>query len=203
MNYCFNRVQKLYAKWQNEVSIMGYGNAPTFEEYYSQHELREIRLIKYAERLHSKSKEDKIKLKWFMITIRPKDDMVTFETFKENVELFVSELPFVELEYCFEQKGESLIEMGRGFHTHILFSTKKLNYWQSHILRSCKVKKYGFLKYTKPNCIQVDNVICLERAKEYIRGIKNDEDKELSCSFDKVWRETLGLLEIVSETREN
>lgn len=199
MNYCYNRIQKLYAKWDKYEREWG----ESFEDYYSRKEAEELRLIKYAERLHSSSKEGKLKLKYFMITIRPKSEDVTFETFKEDVELFVSELPYKELEYCFEQKGESLFELGKGFHVHIIFSTDKINYWQSHVLRDVKKKKYGFLKYTKPNCIQVDKILCIVRAKEYIRGIKNDEDKELSCEFDVIWREQLGLLDVFSDTRSS
>lgn len=198
MNYWCNRVQKLYAKWKKEEI-----DCISWDEFYKQNEKRELNLYKYAKALHSKSKEEEIKTKVFMITIRPKDNMVAFETFKADVELFISELPFKEVEYCYEQKGESLEELGKGFHTHIVFSTDKVNYWQSHILRDAKKKKYGFLKYTKANCIQVDKVICEKRAREYIRGIKNDEEKELSCQFDEVWRKQLEMVTIFREDRSS
>ena len=197
MNYCLNRVQQLYKKFMSDP------HADDWDSYFNERINNEVRLIKYAEKLHSLSKADKTNVKWFMVTVRPKYEDVSFEVFKNDVEFYVNELPFIDLEYCFEQKGESLDDIGKGFHVHIIFSTEKKNYWQSHILRDIKRNKYGFLKYTKANCIQVDNIVCLQRAQEYIRGSKNDVSKELSCSFDEEWRNSLGLVGVVSLTRKN
>jgi hypothetical protein len=175
----------------------------SWDDYFNRKVKREIDDMEYAKKMYNMYKGLEKKIKWWMVTIRPKYEDTSFEVFKEHVEFYVSELPYINLEYAFEQKGESLEDLGKGFHVHIIFSTEKVNYWQSHILRDIKRKKYKFLEYTKANCIQVDSIVCLQRAQEYIRGIKNDDAKELSCSFDEEWRKSLGIVSVVSDTREN
>ena len=197
MNYCLNRVQALRKQW------IKYDIDVPFEKYFEEKINWEVKNMEYAQRLFNAYKKGESKVRWWMVTIRPKYEDTSFDVFKEHVEFYVSELPYINLEYVFEQKGESLEDLGKGFHTHIIFSTEKVNYWQSHILRDIKRKKYKFLEYTKANCIQVDSVVCLQRAQEYIRGIKNDDNKELSCSMDAEWRNSLGIVSIVTDTREN
>lgn len=132
----------------------------------------------------------------YMITWRPPEG-VCFNTFLFNVNKFIKEWEskWAWYEYAFEQKGIDKATMGKGFHCHLIVATCAENYYPSHILRD-SVRAFP---YIAKNCIQVDTLKNVKRAKEYIRGDKDNAEKEPSVIMDKVWRETLGLQNIYSK----
>lgn len=121
----------------------------------------------------------------YMITIRPPNE-TSYKTLEHYTNLFITtwKSSWNWAEWAYEQKGTTKETLGFGVHVHIIICTTKNNYYPSHILRDTK-KAYPFVN---PACIQIDTLKNLERAKEYIRGIKNNPDKEMAVKADKEWR---------------
>lgn len=128
-----------------------------------------------------------------LITIRPPYGS-TFLKLKRETENFIEkwEKDWSWWEYAFEQKGETEENAGHGCHVHILMATTKANYYKSHIVRDAIRAFPG----TGTNCIDVQVVQNLVRAKAYIRGDKNNDAKVASCAIDTYWRKTKGLKDI-------
>lgn len=120
----------------------------------------------------------------YMITIRPADGSITFEKFKSDVMKFVQ--PLLNYELAFEQKGECTEDLGKGFHVHIIMKGTTEQHYPSKLLRNAQKE----FKYVAAHCIQVDTLRNLDKAREYIRGKKNDEKKMRAVEFDKQWRST-------------
>lgn len=134
--------------------------------------------------------------RWSMITIRPPLD-TPFITFKEDVEKFYNNYfakHAIEYEYAYEQIGENMDELGKGFHVHIIVKTCKINYYNSHMLRDAFI----IFHYVAKNCIKIESIKNLLRAKAYIRGDKNNTEKELGVEFNTPWRESQGLQALYS-----
>jgi len=131
--------------------------------------------------------------RWYMLTVRPPPG-TNIKTLVHTTETFVNawKADWQEYEYCYEQKGETEADMGKGCHVHMLIRTDKANYYPSHILRDAK----RAWPYVAANCIQVDTLVNVPKAKAYVRGTKNHADKEASAALDPVWRAREGLLEL-------
>jgi len=132
----------------------------------------------------------------YMITIRPPHD-TNWILFKNTTETFINKWKdsWTNYEYAFEQKGETIDDVGKGFHVHIIITTNKTNYYPSHILRDAK-KAWD---YVGSNCIQVDTLKNLAKAKGYIRGDKAQE-KQGAVAMDSIWREKIGIKEIYEKS---
>lgn len=130
--------------------------------------------------------------RWYMLSVRPPEG-TNIRTLKYAVEGFVKAWSsgWAEWEYAFEQKGETVDELGRGLHVHMVLRVSKANYYPSHILRDAK-RAFPFVA---ANCIQVDTLNNVARAKEYIRGGK-EEKKQGAAAMDRVWRQREGLQEL-------
>ncbi|WP_445772308.1 hypothetical protein, partial [Rheinheimera sp.] len=92
--------------------------------------------------------------------------------------------------YVLEQRGENEIEIGKGFHTHILI---KLNGHKkkSHIDRELKNQWKNILdteNYHIFNIKYIDNEEQLRKQK-YILGTKSEQSKHLKQEYDIIWRE--------------
>jgi len=131
--------------------------------------------------------------RWYMLTVRPPPGTDLLRL-KETTEAFVATWgsSWEEYEYAFEQKGETLEELGKGCHVHLVLRTSKSNYYPSHILRDAK----RAWPWVAANCIQCDALNNVARAKAYIRGDKGKEEKLASAAMDSVWRQREGLLEL-------
>jgi len=131
--------------------------------------------------------------RWYMLTVRPPPG-TNIRTLVHTTEAFVKswQSSWDEYQYCYEQKGEEEADMGKGCHVHMLIRTDKPNYYPSHILRDAK----RAWPYVAANCIQVDTLANVPKAKAYIRGAKNHPSKEASARMDPLWRAKEGLQEL-------
>jgi len=132
--------------------------------------------------------------RWYMLTTRPPPG-TNWHRYFHAVTEFVNKWKsqWCGWEYAFEQTGKSIETMGSGFHCHILFETTKPNYYPSHILRDAK----SSFPFIAANCIQVDTIVNITKAKAYIRGNKKEEKLE-GVSFNTPWRSSLHIQEIYS-----
>lgn len=128
--------------------------------------------------------------RWMMVTVRPPRE-IRWELFKSSVESFVAKWSrdWSSWEYAFEQKGTSEQTMGHGFHVHLIVCTNKKNYYKSHVLRDA-TRHFSFVA---ANCIQVDALKNVAKARSYIRGEKELPDKLAAVAWDQPWRDSLGL----------
>jgi len=131
-------------------------------------------------------KEDKLKNYWYLITIAPDKDKWILPTFIQKVKELCERKVFLEWEYCFEQKGETELDIGLNYHSHIVCESK---YLAMNILEK--------MKNLLPNCvIKIGNDKCkylkfesdVTFAKNYIRGDKHKKSKEAAVLMDSVWR---------------
>lgn len=125
----------------------------------------------------------------YMLTVRPPS--CNFATFKNSCDEFIGKWSkkWIWAEWAYEQKGTCIEDAGKGFHIHIVFCTNTPNYFPSHILRDA----YKSWPYVAPQCIQIDTLKDVERARYYIRGDKKNEAKEEACVIDVLWRLNMGL----------
>jgi len=129
---------------------------------------------------------------YYMLTIRPDDKNVTFNTFRHVVKQYIYD-KMVNYTYSFEQKGTSLEELGKGFHVHIIGT------WQARDKPNILTQTINYFKqFAAANCIQLD--ICRnpeEVVRKYLTEyISEDEHKITTKEWDTKWREDLGLKHI-------
>lgn len=127
------------------------------------------------------------------ITISP-EHSVTLDEFKETVERFTKRTVFdkSELQYTFEQTGETPESMGYHMHCHILCNKKvntspqkyhdMLKQTFKHIKHISDIKKYPASYFTEKS--------------DYLQGKKWDKNKEKAVEINKLWRERHNLLPI-------
>lgn len=153
--------------------------------------------LTYYNMLKRKLGKDNDNTRHYMLTVRPPHN-TNFETLKFSTESFVKkwESHWDNWEYAYEQKGETEDTLGYGCHVHIIISTTTPNYYPSHILKHAK----STWSYVAANCIQVDTLQNIPKAKEYIRGIKSDESKKQACVMDIKWREKNGIQQLYEKS---
>lgn len=128
------------------------------------------------------------------LTINPPPSMVLMD-FQKTIEKTLQTTKGLKLWiegylYVLEQRGENEIEIGKGFHTHILI---KLNGHKkkSHIDRELKNQWKNILdteNYHIFNIKYIDNEEQLRKQK-YILGTKSEQSKHLKQEYDIIWRE--------------
>lgn len=134
----------------------------------------------------------------FMITIRPKDNMVNIEVFKEKISKLVRRACFIEWTYSFEQKGTCPEDLGKGFHVHIVAQMKQRS--KSEVLRDITTSFNDWIRdgIIESNCIDV----CVTKNPEslvqnYLIDYKSDDDhKEPTKVWDGIWKEHNSLQDI-------
>lgn len=220
-NYFLNRAIKIYNRlhpditnFQQEqyvVDTLGY------DKWLDGQLQKEKKILEIAERLMNTNKEDwKLLISGseenqkefvgtlYMITIRPylkEHPDLTIQQFMSDVEEMLHGLKYHKLEYCIEQKGKSIEEIGTAFHIHILFNTIAKNWYKSHIITYALRSKFKYNLYTKPSAIQVDIISSLPASSQYIRGHKKgnglDGNPKMECiPYDKIFREMHNLQDI-------
>lgn len=138
----------------------------------------------------------------FMITIRPKDNMVNIEVFKEKVSKLVRRACFVDWTYSFEQKGTCPEDLGKGFHVHIVAQMKQRS--KSEVLRDVTTSFNDWIRdgIIESNCIDV----CITKNPEtlvqnYLIDYKSDDNhKEPTKIWDGIWRSDNSLQDIYRST---
>lgn len=126
----------------------------------------------------------------FFITIRPKDASIDFPTFMKKVQTFVNRACFIEYSYSFEQKGENMDELGRGFHVHIVARMKQKS--KGQVIRDTLST---FKDICEPQCVDVkicknpDSVI-----EGYLLNYESEDGHKIATKqWDDAWREREGI----------
>jgi hypothetical protein len=149
---------------------------------------------------------EKVKENLYWITLRPsdehKDRFLEFKKYCE--EKYFTRQMFVSCTWVWEQKGEDMNTMGRGYHVHILAqlttSTEK-----GHCIRNTKSTFNKFLNGDCPDAFvdvkKVSTILMKANLLHYMAGIKNstaEVNKEASCKMDTVFRNHYELQDVYS-----
>lgn len=104
--------------------------------------------------------------------------------------------------YVLEQRAENVEELGRGFHTHIIFNkgiknNKVVLEMSNTFKKMCDVSNFHFFN------LKAIGEEEHKRKLEYITGIKADDAKHLKQEMDVIWREKLGLKKYYTNQKIN
>lgn len=125
------------------------------------------------------------------ITINPKPG-VPFLKFSQKVEKLVKRAIFTDYFYVYEQRGNDMESLGKGFHTHIL-ATRNLNYKPSKVAKnvrnSCKTLVGNPNSNEQVNIQFIGEEYYADKL-EYITGQnKTGEGKDKKQMMDIIWRQ--------------
>lgn len=198
------RAKKEASKVADSMELAGHDWKEWYSKTYDSVIEREMKLfdeyIDLASNLHDrfnsiKQGVDPNKKKWFMITIRPDCNKVTFDMFNKRVLSLLDRKCFLRGSYSFEQKGESDDSIGHGFHVHIIAECTQVG--KAQVLRDVLSSWNEWIKngWISSNCIQVDKSPNPDELKKnYLIDYKsNDGHKEKTKQADQKWRLLLGL----------
>lgn len=155
-------------------------------------------LMKEINEDKKKKDDETAKSDYVFITINPKPDAPLTE-FRKNVEKSVSKTFIKKSLYVIEQRGESEMELGKGFHSHILLN--KGDYRISHLRREFARTFSKVCDVDNPHCFNVS--ICkkadLAKRQNYMLGTKADESKHKKQLMDKVFRNKFAIKDYYGE----
>jgi len=140
------------------------------------------------------SDKEKVKDMKF-ITFRP-DENCTFENFWNGIQGWIQRKWIKEFKLVFEQKGENLIEMGKGFHIHAIIkhtrnkSIPDMCIDIQEIMRKCCCT----FNNGQPDIKPIKTTADLNRCNNYMAEYKGDEPlKKIAFDCDEPWRNSMGL----------
>jgi hypothetical protein len=144
-------------------------------------------------RIYRESLKPTIEPHYFFITVNPKPD-VKLDLFMKLLVNFCKRKPITDYIYTIEQRGETIEEVGKGFHAHILVS------WDPAM--SKRVRQFcgeTFKRVIGSNNNHIINInkIPKEYFKDkidYMTGLKWDPEKDQKLKIDKIFREQNNIL---------
>lgn len=156
-------------------------------------------VLELAGKLHNKYREfvNPGKQDYFL-TIRPDDSKCTIEDFMEKVDRFVRRKCFISYRLSYEQKGESINDLGKGFHVHIVANMRQRA--KSEVLRDTLSSWNDWIKkgWITPNNIDIRTTKNPDKiVDEYLLEYKSDDGhKEKTKNCDTIWRQSKGILDL-------
>jgi len=138
--------------------------------------------------------QTKRKLDYIFLTINP-NPLITLKEFISVITKMMSKPWIEEYLYCYEQRGETEAECGKGFHFHAIIR-KPSNKSYAHIINEMSSSAN---KVCDSKCVKFFNIKQISseeknRKIEYIIGRKADAAKWLKQDMDIPFRERNNLL---------
>ena len=160
-----------------ELSIYGQ------DEIYQIIEWHEQRRI---DKLLKKSKQTDLIKEWYFLTINPAPN-INLTDFHKTIEKAVSKVWITTYLYVIEQRGENIEELGKGFHTHIIFN-KGIKHCK--VISEMKNTFKNMCDCSRDQLFNLKNIGEEEKTRkiEYITGIKKDDAKHLKQEMDIIFR---------------
>lgn len=132
---------------------------------------------------------------YYFITVNPKPD-TNLDVFLKLLANFVKRKPVLDYVYVIEQRGETIEEVGKGFHSHILVS------WDPKM--SKRVRQFcgeTFKRVIGCNSNKIINInkIPKEYYKDkidYMTGLKWDPEKDQKIKIDLIFRQKNNILSL-------
>lgn len=129
----------------------------------------------------------KDKTEFVFITVNPRPD-VSLKIFMDTIQKAISKVWIERYIYVIEQRGENEEELGKGIHTHILLYKGKKKLSELHREMGNTFKKIvdtsNYALFNISGCKDED----IDKRKNYMLGIKNDENKHLKQKMDVIYR---------------
>jgi len=160
--------------WENTHKEIG--------ELFLQHELLRIQRLRELQ-----SKKLDIDKQYYFLTVNPKPT-IGLRDFIKTVEKALSKKWLNYCIYVYEQRGECEAELGKGFHTHIIF---KKNLSHTHTLREMKNSFKNMCDTDNYHVYNIKNIGEEEKLRkiQYILDKKADNNKHLKQDMDIIWRQ--------------
>lgn len=124
---------------------------------------------------------------FYFITVNPDTTKITLDQFRCIVTKLLERKMFVNACYTFEQRGECIKDIGKGYHCHIICDKdSKLSPAQMQKNVYNTFKNYvGNIKHID---VRLYPTHCRKDKVDYLWGEKWDEGKEASVRLNKIWR---------------
>jgi len=131
---------------------------------------------------------------YFFLTINPKPSVALGE-FIKVINKLMSKKWLDNYLYVYEQRGEDLSELGKGFHFHLIFKKPKTLCYR-HILRELSNSSKSLCDTSNPGVFNLKSISEEEKERKivYITGRKADDAKHLKQDMDIIWRQNNNLL---------
>lgn len=136
-------------------------------------------------------KRIEIEKPYYFLTVNP-CEKIKLEEFIKVIKKAMAKTWISYYVYVLEQRGENETELGKGFHTHIIFNkgiknNKVVLEMSNTFKKMCDVSNFHFFNLKSIGDEEH------KRKLEYITGIKADDAKHLKQEMDVIWRKKLGL----------
>lgn len=144
--------------------------------------------------------EEKLRLTEYMfITVNPMED-ISLNTLINSINKYLSKITILEYIYVIEQRGTTDAELGKGIHAHMLVrhTSRKASDFKREAISTFKnvcdcQPKGNPTWFRKLNILPCDTSEDVERRREYMLGVKQDELKQTKQLLDKKFREKFKL----------
>lgn len=138
--------------------------------------------------------------RWFIITIRPLQ--CTLDEFTQKIHCLLERKCFLDWTYSLEQKGTTIAELGHGMHVHIVASMRQRS--RGEVIRDLLSSFNDWVKEKKiaPNCIDIGTTKNHDAlVQNYLVDYSSpDNHKEITRTWDALWREQNGLCSLYKKT---
>lgn len=155
------------------------------EEFKVRDKLEKVPLDVILSQMKFEQQLDKKKIFWITISPPPDYDLTTFI----NKVKSLNPETYQDLKYNIEQRGETVEELGKGFHLHMLCKQKK-NQSQKNIINNLSSK---FKLSNSSIDVKLYPVSYYNDKVDYLKGKKNDPDKDKKIRMDILFREKYSL----------
>lgn len=125
---------------------------------------------------------------YMFINVNPASNISLF-SFLKIIDKFIKRKYILDYLYVLEQRGESLEELGKGFHLHMIIKKKESKSFNTLTKDAgmvfnpmCDTSNYHFFN------TQYIKECDMEKRRNYIIGRKADPKKHLKQDMDIIWR---------------
>lgn len=164
-------------------------------DLFRYHEERRIEQLRELQK-----KRIEIEKPYYFLTVNP-NEKIKLEEFIKIIKKAMAKKWIDYYVYVLEQRGENELELGKGFHTHIIFNkgiknNKVVLEMSNTFKKMCDVSNFHFFNLKSIGDEE------RKRKLEYITGIKADEAKHLKQEMDIIWRKKQKLDKYYTNTKD-
>lgn len=141
-----------------------------------------------------KQEEIKNKTKYIFLTINP-NAQITLLEFIKTIEKMMTKSWITNYLYVIEQRGETLDELGKGFHFHLILEKPQAKSYQ-HMIRELSNTANKVCDTSNFHFFNIKNISEEEKERKiiYLTGIKADAAKHKKQEMDIIFRKNNNLL---------
>lgn len=135
--------------------------------------------------------EEDLKKKHYLVTINWDSNSHSVDSLQKPFNKILQKKWLKSISYTHEQRGETLPQLGKGYHIHLLIEDVDKTSYQVHKEIFNTVKDYvGNSKHVDVQSVKND---WLQDKRDYISGLKFDTDKEAKLNIDVHFRKQFNL----------